>query len=388
MDPETLKKLIKDDDSGLLDVKHPTSSLQDSDERLLSSFQEITDFFRETGHEPQANGKDMREYSLYNRLNHLRENTDKVKALLDHDEFKLLNQTRHVATIKDIFADDDLGILNDWSDSIFDIEHVPKKTATPDYIAQRTQCQGFCDFEHLFKQCHNDLAAGKRKLMPFAKEQQIHEKDFFILKGILTYIAHVGEKEICNGKKNARLRCIFENGTESDMLLRSLARELYKDGRRVTMHEDRLLDGFKGITGDDKEDGYIYILKSLSKTPEIQSTPHLYKIGFTRTSIENRIKNAEQDPTYLMAPVSVIASYQCFNLNSQRCESLLHTFFAYACLNMDVVDKDGQRHTPREWFVAPLPVINQAIEFLISGEIVNYQYDHHGQQIVRKDVCL
>jgi len=221
--------------------------------------------------------------------------------------------------------------------------------------------------------------------MPFANEQQIHQGDFFVLKGILTYVASVGEKEIRNKKTDARLHCVFENGTESDMLLRSLARELYKNGRRVTVHEDRLLDGLKGIESDDKESGYIYILKSHSQREEIQSINHLYKIGFSRLPIQERIKNASQEPTYLMAPVSEIASYQCFNLNPQKLESLLHTFFASVCLNVDVFDGKGQRHTPREWFVVPLPFINKAIELLLNGEIVNYRYDPDLQRIVERE---
>lgn len=384
MDRDKLLKLIEDDDLGLLDIKPQSSNSKKPDEVLFCRFQEINDFIRETGREPRADSKDMREFTLYERLNYIREDADKFKVLLEHDEFKILNVKKAVTSIEDIFNDDDLGILGDWSDDIFNIKHIPKESASPDYVAQRQPCHDFQNYEHLFKRCHIDLVSGKRKVIPFAKEQQIDEGDFFILKGILTYVALVGEKEINNGKKNARLRCVFENGTESDMLLRSLARELYKDGRRVTFQKNRLLDSLKGISGDDRETGYIYVLKSHSQRSEIQSINHLYKIGFSRTPIEGRIKNAVQEPTYLMAPVSLIASYQCFNLNPQKFELLLHTFFATVCLNVDIFDRDGQRHTPREWFVAPLQVINQAIEFLISGDIVNYRYDHNQQRIVRR----
>jgi hypothetical protein len=290
-----------------------------------------------------------------------------------------------VSSLEDIFKDDDLGLLKDWSDDIFDMKHIPKEVAVPDYIAQRTVCQNFQQYEPLFKQCQTDIVSGKRKLMPFANEQQIHQGDFFVLKGVLTYVASVGEKEMRNKKTDARLHCVFENGTESDMLLRSLARELYKNGRRVTVHEDRLLDGLKGIESDDKESGYIYILKSHSQREEIQSINHLYKIGFSRLPIQERIKNASQEPTFLMAPVSEIASYQCFNLNPQKLELLLHTFFACVCLNIDVFDGNGQRHMPREWFVVPLPFINKAIELLLSGEIVNYRYDPDLQKIVERE---
>jgi hypothetical protein len=382
MEREELLKLIGDDDLGLLKIKPKASSASTSDERLVASFQEINDFVREVGHEPQANNKDMREFILHSRLNALKEDNDKVEFLLDHDKFGLLGATKPITSVEDIFNDDDLGILNDGPDSIFDIRHVPKETTMPDYIAKRKPCKDFDKFEHLFKQCQADLASGKRKPWPFAKEQQIENGHFFVLNGILTLVVEVGKKETINGKTNARLRCIFENGTESDMLLRSLARELYKDGRRVTEHEDKLLDGFNNITSEDEETGYIYVLKSLSQKPEIQSIGNLYKIGFSRIPVEERIKNAAQEPTYLMAPVSLVTAYRCYNLNPQKLEQLLHTFFGSACLNVDVFDNEGKRYIPREWFVAPLDVIEQAIHFLLSGEIVNYRYDPDRHEIV------
>jgi hypothetical protein len=286
------------------------------------------------------------------------------------------------ACIEDIFENDDLGLLETNADDIFKLTHISKTPTTPDYIAQRKPCHNFQEFEGLFRQCQADLTAGKRNLVPFANEQQIHQGDFFVLKGVLTYVASVGEKEIRNKKTDARLRCIFENGTESDMLLRSLARELYKDGKRVTIHQDRLLDGLKGIEDGDKETGYIYIAKSLSQIPEIQQVEHLYKIGFSRIPVEDRIKNAVQEPTFLMARVSVIAIYQSFNLNPQKFELLLHRFFGNACLDIDVFDQNSKRHIPREWFIAPLDVIDQAVHLLISGKIINYQYAHVQKQII------
>ncbi len=136
---------------------------------------------------------------------------------------------------------------------------------------------------------------------------------------------------------------------------------------------------------EDCETGWIYILKSHSQKSEVQSMNNLYKVGFSSTPIEERIKNAASEPTFLMAPVSLIASYKCFNLNPQKFELLLHTFFAAACINVDVFDDESRRHTPREWFVVPLEIINQAIELLISGEIVDYRYDHNLQEIMERN---
>jgi len=381
MDRETLLKLIEDDDLGLLEVKKQ-SDTQSADYRLLAAFQEINQYILDTGNEPQCCSKDIREFTLYNRLKHFREDVDKIQSLIKYDEFGLLATKKRIASIEDIFNDDDLGLLNGWSDSIYDIQHISKEINVSDYVAQRKPCLDFEHYEDLFKQCHIDLAHGNRKLWPFAKEQQISKGDFFVLKGILTYIAAVGEKESINGKKNARLRCIFENGTESDMLLRSLARELYRDGRRVTRNLENLLEGFDNISDKDISNGYIYILKSLSGNPAIKTTPNLYKIGFSRISVEERIKYAAKEATYLFGPVQVIATYQCFNFDPQKFELLLHSFFGNACLNIEVFDINGQGHLPREWFIAPLDVINQAITLLIKGEIINYHYNTDRQIIL------
>ena len=205
-----------------------------------------------------------------------------------------------------------------------------------------------------------------------------------MLKGILLYVADVSEKEKTSGKVNARLRCIFENGTESDMLLRSLAAELYKNGRRVTEKTGKLLDNFNQVSGDDKESGYIYVLRSLTEHPEIRAMKNLYKIGFSTTTVEGRIKNAPLEATYLFAPAAIVSVFKCYNMNTQKLELLLHTFFGNSCLNIDIFDKDGKRYTPREWFIAPKDIIEQAIEFIISGDIVDYKYDPNTQLIINK----
>jgi hypothetical protein len=245
----------------------------------------------------------------------------------------------------------------------------------PDYIAQRESCRDFDQFEGAFKACHQDLRNGKRQLLQFANEQQIQQGQFFVLKGIMAYVAAVGEKEKKGGKVNARLRCIFENGTESAMLLRSLATELYKDGRRVTEHEDKLIDELEGIKKEDSQTGYIYVLKSLSSQPGIADQTDLYKIGYSSSSVEERIKNAKDEPTYLMAPVKIVTSFECYNLNPQKLELILHKFFGQVCLEVDVFDQNGKRYTPREWFIAPITVIEEAIRLVITGEIVGFKYD-------------
>ena len=239
---------------------------------------------------------------------------------------------------------------------------------------------------------HSELRAGKRKLLPFNdKGYQLVEKSFYVLNGLLIYLSEINftsEAKTINGKrfrKDGRTRTIFENGTESTMLYRSLAKALYKDGRIVTESNDAINSGFYtnfgGITDDDCSTGYIYILKSLSQDPRISSMDHLYKIGFATTTVKERIANAQKEPTYLMADVEVIAEYQAFNIKAQKFEYYLHAFFGESCLELEVADKQGYKHKPREWFLAPLPVIQQAIELLVNGQIMNYHYNSGTKKI-------
>lgn len=385
MEKHDLLKILQDDDIGLLNVK-PKRAAIGVDERLLASFQQINDFHRQHGKEPVSNPSNILEFQLFNRLKGLRASKEKCEALQDVDEFKLLTYVepaKPISSVADIFKDDSFGLLDDEAASIFELKHVPLVKEMPDKIAQRKRCPDFEQFEPLFQQCHAELAAGVREARGFTGEQQIQPGHFFILHGITAYVAEVGEKEVKNGKVNARLRCIFENGTESNMLLRSLATELYKDetGRRILDPTEKALEAMEQIKADDEKSGYLYVLTSLSTVPEIADTKNLFKIGYSTVPVPERIKNAAEEPTYLMAPVKVISLFECYNLNPQKFELLLHTFFGKACLNVDVYDKRGKRFSPREWFIAPLHIIEAAANMLINGDIVNYRYNLELQSI-------
>lgn len=393
MDKETLRHLVENDPLGLLEVKKRGTSTSSPDEIMIEAFLKINAFYAEHGREPEKSNADER--TMFNHLNSFRKNEEKKQVVIGFDEYGLLAEPKEKKfdvpkpeTIDDLFANDPLGLLGDGSDSlapeadIFTLKHVPKEM--PEYVAQREKCEDFEKFAPLFEQCHEHLKNEERKIIPFAREQQIKKGMFYVLKGVLLYVAEVGKKKRVKGKLNARLRVIFDNGTESDMLLRSLAAELYKDGRRVTQHHDKLLDGFSGISENDKESGFIYVVRSLSKDEKIKSIPNLYKIGFTRKSVESRLKDVANDPTFLQAEVSLIKAYKCFNMNSQLLEQKLHAFFGKVCLNLDVYDSNGKRHVPREWFMAPIEAIEQAIHLLLNGEITDFVYDVDREMIVGK----
>lgn len=387
MERETLLKMLQDDDLGLLNIK-PTRTGISVDERLLQSFAQVNEFYREHGREPKSNPADILEFQLFNRLKGIRSNKQKCDSLQHVDEFQLLEHVvaaKEILSIADIFDDDSFGLLDNEGESIFELKHISSSPMKmPDKIAQRKHCEDFDQFEHLFKDCHAELKSGIREARAFTGEQQIKAGHFFILHGITAYVAEVGEKEVKNGKVNARLRCIFENGTESNMLLRSLATELYKDetGRRVLDHQEKALEALELIQAEDVKSGHLYILQSLSQDSAISSIDNLYKIGYSTVPVKERIKYAVDEPTYLMAPVKIISAFECYNLNPQKFELLLHTFFGNSCLDVDVFDNKGKRYSPREWFIAPLHIIEAAAYMLINGEIINYRYDEKSMEIL------
>ena len=386
MNPEDFKKLLADDDLGLLEIKPKAQSQCTADERLIESFEEINKFIDENGREPATSMANVREYQLYSRLNSIRKDKEKAQALLCLDRHNLLpTEIKKIESLKDIFDDDDFGLLTNTADDIFTLKYVRMET---DFIAKRKPCENFKEFEKLFTQCQHDLKTDTKKLGKF-NEAQIAEGQFFVLNGILLYINKlIDVKRVERGYENkydGRTHLIFENGTESNMRYRSLCKRLFENGYHVSNTVEEKLQNFYKITDEDEEAGFIYIVKSLSKNSKIQAIDNLYKIGFSVISVEERIKNAEQEPTYLMAPVRIISAFKCFNMNPQKLEQLLHQFFGKACLNIDIFDNNGKRHMPREWFIAPLKVIERAIKLLLSGEIVNYSYDSQKQEILPKN---
>jgi T5orf172 domain. len=171
------------------------------------------------------------------------------------------------------------------------------------------------------------------------------------------------------------------------MYLRSLGKELYNNGSTVIQSNEEAFkqfnEGFSPITDEDEATGNIYVLSSLSEKTEIQSIKDLYKIGFSTTSVEERIANAENETTFLMAPVKIVSSYKTYNLNPQKFEDLIHQVFSIRRLNIKVADKEGNLKQPKEWYIVPIRVIEQAIELIINKKIQNYKFDHLQNKIVK-----
>jgi hypothetical protein len=388
-----LAAILEEDPLGLLSLKPKASEYATPDERLLASFREISDFVSRHGREPEES-RDIGERKLYSRLKGLRESPGKVASLLEYDELGLLKgrarEEPKIVTAADVLEHDPLGLLgDDAAADILTLRHVPRRSSTPEHVAQRKRCDEFERFEPIFKQCQQDLKSQRKTTVAFVGERQIRPGALFIVQGMLVYVGSVGKWEKRNfGNVNARLYCVFENATESNMYLRSLAAAMWKDeNSRVVIdaNQREMYDDGRTVSSEDQVTGYIYILRSLSQRPEIRSVADLFKIGFSSVPVKERIRNAASEPTYLMAEVKLVEEYEAYNMNPQKFEALIHRFFAEACLNVDVFDNEGRRYTPREWFVVPLRVIEIAVTLLISGEIVNYYYDVGVQEIAPLD---
>ena len=279
---------------------------------------------------------------------------------------------------------DKFGLLASSGNSIFNLKNVKKSenkiTTMPKEIARRKKCTDFTQYKILFDECQAQIENGERKIVQFRNEHDVKVGSFFIYGGITCYVAEIGNVDVKN-RNNARLRLIFENGQESNMLRRSLTAELYKDGRRIL--PPRIQEGDTEIS-DEETTGFIYILRSRSEVEEIKCIPNLHKIGFSTTSIKDRIKNAKNEATYLMAEVDVVSSYRVAGITPRYFEKMIHTLFDHVQLVVDVIDNEGVTKRPKEWYSVPYDVIEDAIDLIRSGEVVDYIYDASLEKLIKK----
>lgn len=248
-----------------------------------------------------------------------------------------------------------------------------------DYVAQRRLCEDFEQYRPLFQQVHQDLRQGKRSLVRISKTINLQAGHYYIVDGQMLLLESIGERtKSSNFLPDARTRCIYENGTESDILLQTLRKSVVGGGYAITELQEEMESKFftnEDITTDDKVTGYIYVLSSLSDNPTIKNQKDLYKIGYSTNSVEERIANAAHEPTYLMAPVKIVAAYKVVNLHSQKFEDMVHKILKTVQFHVIVVDDDGVSHEPKEWFVVPLNVIDTIIARIMDGSIVGYTYN-------------
>jgi hypothetical protein len=357
-------------------------------QRIIAGFEEIERFYDEHGRVPQhGENLDIFERLYAVRLDRMRESKECREVLDSLDSRGLLaSQQPDASTAGDAPTDEDLlaslGAEASPADEVTRLVHVRSQAnrKAAEEVAQRIPCADFEAFRPVFEQVQQELIAGRRRTSRFQHNGKLEPGDLFILEGQKVLVAGAGEimmKEF--GREDRRLRVIYDNGTESNLLLRSLQRALYKDenGRRILPLDEDAAPLFSDhFDDDDAKVGYIYVLGSRSDHPFVVAHRELiHKIGVTGGNVKSRITNAKKDPTYLLADVEVVAEYKLANMNRKALEALLHKFFGAARLDMELKDRFGSQVEPREWFLVPLAVIDEAIQKIKDGTIGGFRYD-------------
>jgi len=391
------KSAFTEDDDALLaelgvevEVKK-VASRTPKEERIIAGFEEIQRFVEQSGRMPSmAEGNDIFERIYATRLDQIRRQRECRDVVGDLDHQGLLGgatiEQEHPA--EDMSDDEllaELGVAVPAEDDVTTLRHVKSRAEkkAAEEIANRTVCEDFDKFKPLFDAVQQELDSDARETKKFRKDAgflktDIKKGQFFILGGQTAYIAEVGEFFAApNGSTDARMRVIYANGTEGDLLLRSMQRALYKDETSRVISDPAAGPLFSGTVEDeDASSGTIYVLRSKSDNPKVKEHRDvLHKIGVTGGSVKKRIANAAHDATFLLADVEIVAIYELFNINRTKLENLIHKFFDSARMEIQIKDRFGQPVVPKEWFLIPLFVIDEAVERIKDGTIGEYRYD-------------
>jgi len=361
------------------------------EERIIAGFEEIQKFVEEKGRLPQhGEDHDIFERLYAVRLDQIRNQQECISLLKEMDHQNLLDGSYKPAMdISDDMDDEELlaqlGVDENEENSITNLKHVQSRAEkkAAEEIANRIRCEDFERFKPLFEAVKKDIGTGFRNTIQFKKDAgftktTIKTGQFLIIFGQIAYIAETGETfKAPNGEDDARLRVIYDNGTESNILLRSLIRAMYKDetSRFIT-------DGNSGplFSGENSEDdlfsGTIYVLRSLSDHPLVKENRNLvHKIGVTGGDVKLRLANAKNDPTFLMADVEIIATYKLANISRTKLEKIIHRFFSPAKLDIEMLDRFGKPVKANEWFLVPIFIIDEMVERIKDGTVSDYYYD-------------
>ncbi len=378
----------------LADVTVPRKRATSSD-RLIAGFQEILAFHEANGRLPEDTPE---EASLFHKWTGLLKSEKKIERCRPFDDLGILPQS--VQTVEEpqaeyhreqteeeqleaILNDPLLADIEDGADlGLFDVPKYMRQRLEArkeaEYIGKRRPCEDFDKYTDGFKEIQQGLKSGKYKLVKFS-EPNLKVGRYFVEQGIIGYLAAF-EQEAKNNlnRIDGRTRVIYENGSEADIKFRTITKNLSVDGYSIMDCSEMSPEDFEEcftLTDKDVESGTIYVLRSKSSSPEIAAIKDLYKIGFTVTSVESRIANAKNEPTYLCADVEVVATWKVYNVKSSTFEALIHKLFALVQLQVTV---DG--HRPKEWFIVPFKVIEEAVTAIISGKPI--EYNPQLQQII------
>ena len=399
--PQSIEELLAlEDDLGLLADVQPASAKAPtarSNDTKVTNFLEIGDFVQAFGREPDV--CELSERSLARRLKKYREDESLKAAVAQYDTLGLLSQAHSPAgqipeedkvpsSLEEIFAGDDLGLLDDINYDIFNLRHVQASEAAwerevPDIIGRQRPCEDFERYRELFDRLAQAMKGSSIMRRPFASESCLRPGQFFLLRGQLCYIAAKLQDGGYKGRDNPRLLVVFDNHTEIKILKLSLARALYADKQSKWFDCAPNLLSIANAARDREQasrtlTGYIYILETLSMTPELapwKLGKKLVKIGYTTTSVEERLRNAEKDRTFLCAPVQLAHSIRCYNLDAHMFEQLIHAFLDDQRLSVTLIDSEGRKYHPEEWFTVSAATALEVARHIADGTINQYRLD-------------
>ena len=371
----------------LADVTAPRKRTTSSD-RLVAGFQEILAFYEANDRLPEDN---QTEASLYHKWLGILKSEKKIERCRPFDDLGILpnreliveepqpEYNRHELTEEEqldaILNDPLLADIEDGVDlGLFDVPEYMRQRLearkAAEYVGKRRPCEDFDKYIDSFKEIHQGLKSGKYRLSKFSIKH-LNTGRYFVEDGMIGYLVGIENDKVDQyGTRDGRTRIIYENGSESDIKFKTLTKNLSVTGYSVIDCSDITPEEFEKYftpNANDVESGTIYVLRSKSTYPEIASIKDLYKIGFTVSSVESRIANAKNEPTYLCSDVEVIATWKVYNVKSSTFEALIHKLFACVQLQVTV---DG--HRPKEWFIVPFKVIEEAINAIILGKPIEY----------------
>ncbi|MFI3272050.1 MAG: GIY-YIG nuclease family protein [Pseudomonadota bacterium] len=394
--PQSLDSIFDEDDdldllAGVEAAKPKAASREDVG---ITNFKEIVAFYETHDREPDM----TTERQLAVRLRSYRTRPKLTAQALPYDTVGLLadkstTKPREVQSLADIFDDDDdLDLLDSIDTSIFQLGHISpvKEKDLPDEIASRKPCEDFYCYEKLFHDAQKAVEKKSVLLEKFSRKSDASVGQIFILRGVLCYVDCVLDSETSDKRlENPRLRVIFANGTETDLLKLSLARALYKDphSKRVDYNPNLFSDDGAALSPQSDPTGFIYVLATESKAPalaQLKAQGKLVKIGYSTQPVQERIKNAETDRTYLEAPVRLLAEIACFNLNPQKFENLVHAFLCEQRVHMTLRAHDGTNYHPEEWFAVDVATAVAVCEKVVDGSIVDYRMDNVSGRMMLK----
>ncbi len=368
--------------------------LSAKEERIIAGFEEIERFVEEQGKLPQhGEDRDIFERLYAVRLDRLRESEECREVLKHLDSRGLLDagSETNLATEEELTDEAllvSLGLETATEDDITQLKHVRSRSEikAAEEIAQRNPCEDFEQFKPVFENVQNDLDTGLRETLKYQDNAAVNQGDMFILDGHKVIVADMGKPFIADyGRQDRRLRVVYDNATESDLLMRSLQRALNKDraSRRITTPDLGPL--FSQVEADDDyPTGYIYVLRSQSDDPFIaEHRSVVHKIGVTGGDVKQRVANAKKDPTFLLADVEIVTTFKLANINAKKLEALIQKFFSNARLDVKLQDRFAMAVKPREWFLVPLEVIEQAIEKIREGNLDQFQYDPNTARLIK-----